>query len=308
MLISPIRRWRTAGRSSNWWRAQFIPLYGQWRLDITMPLPKEWPVIPGVDAVVRSSDGTLAYSGYPQAPFGTLAEWISVPESLWIPLPSGADPVAIAAGINPGMASWLPLQARLSETGALGPVLILGVTGMAGFLAVQNALALGSTRVIGIGRNPQALASSAQIGAETVRLTGDQVVDVEVIRQVLGTEAPQVVLDFLWGPAAEAAFAALERHGLDEDQSDIAYIQIGSSAAQTASLPAALLRSRKLRLWGSGAGSGSMAYALQQVPRYIQMIADKRVEIPVETFPLSEINKAWELAAHGRPRIAITSK
>src|SRR5579871_1014846 len=92
----------------------------------------QWPSVPGVDAVVRSSEGRLAFSGFPQPPYGTLAERISVPSFLWIPLPEGADPARVAAGVNPGMASWMPLQARLTELGRLDNVLILGVTGMAG--------------------------------------------------------------------------------------------------------------------------------------------------------------------------------
>lgn len=94
-----------------------------------------WPLIPGVDAVVRSADGVLAYSGFPEPPYGTLAERISVPSFLWVPIPEGADPARIAGGLNPGMASWLPLQARRTEIGRLNNMLILGVTGMAGLLA-----------------------------------------------------------------------------------------------------------------------------------------------------------------------------
>lgn len=63
------------------------------------------PLIPGVDAVVRSADGVLAYSGFPEPPYGTLAERISVPSFLWVPIPEGADPALIAGGLNPGMAS-----------------------------------------------------------------------------------------------------------------------------------------------------------------------------------------------------------
>lgn len=55
----------------------------------------------------------------------------------------------MAAGVNPGMASWLPLRARQAEAGPLGTVLVLGVTGMSGFLAAQNARLLRAARVVG---------------------------------------------------------------------------------------------------------------------------------------------------------------
>lgn len=72
-------------------------------------------MIPGVDAVARTSDGELVYTGYPVPPYGTLAERISVPAGMRLVLPPGADPVPVAAGLNPGLSSWLPLTARVRE-------------------------------------------------------------------------------------------------------------------------------------------------------------------------------------------------
>ena len=88
------------------------------------------------------------------------------------PLPDGASPEAVAAGINPGMASWLPLQVRQAEAGKLTTVLVLGVTGLSGFLAAQNALLLGAARVVGAGRSRLGLDRAAAAGAEPVTLTG----------------------------------------------------------------------------------------------------------------------------------------
>ncbi|HEX8806525.1 MAG TPA: zinc-binding alcohol dehydrogenase family protein [Candidatus Aquilonibacter sp.] len=266
-----------------------------------------WPQIPGIDAVVRSHDGTLAYSGFPEPPYGTLAERISVPSFLWIPLPKGADPVRIAAGLNPGMASWLPLEARVAETGTLGNVLVVGVTGMAGLLAVQNARAFGAGRVIGAGRDAQGLAHAAELGAVTVALSGDRERDGAAMLRAFDGESPDIILDFLWGAPAESAFAALARYGLDEDRADIAYVQIGAAAGPQASVPAALLRSRKLRISGSGAGSASLADVLAKIPRYMQLIADGAIDVPTRTFPLSRVSEAWDAAACGRPRVVIVA-
>ncbi len=266
-----------------------------------------WPLIPGIDAVVRAGDGTLAFSGFPEPPYGTLAERISVPSFLWNPLPPGADPVRIAAGMNPGMASWLPLKSRLEEAGKLDTVLVLGVTGMAGLLAAQNARVLGAKRVIGAGRDAQGLACAAEFGATSVTLTGDREHDAAALLAALDGASPDIVLDFLWGAPAESAFAALGRHGLDEDRADVAYVQIGAIAGAQASVPAALLRSRKLRISGSGAGSASIADVIAAIPRYMQLIADGAIDVPVRTFPLSCISAAWDAAAHGRPRVVIVA-
>jgi NADPH:quinone reductase-like Zn-dependent oxidoreductase len=265
-----------------------------------------WPLIPGVDAVARTSDGALIYTGFIRPPYGTLAERMAIPSAMRFALPPGSDAVKIAAGLNPGMASWLLLKARAGEVDALGTVLILGVTGMAGTLAVRNANVLGAARVVGVGRNPAGLERAASLGAHFVAITGDQDADAAAIVDALAETAPSIVLDFLWGAPAETVFKALARRGLEEDRANIAYVQIGAMAGPEASLPASLLRSRRIRVSGSGAGSASIADILAQVPAYIQLIADGRIQVPTQSYPLSSIAEAWNASIEGDCRIVIT--
>ncbi len=264
-----------------------------------------WPLIPGVDAVARTAAATLVYTGYVRPPYGTLAERMAVPAGVQFPLPPGADPTGIAGGMNPGLSSWMPLLARAKEIGSLGTVLILGVTGMAGSLAAQNARLLGAERVIGVGRDPDALRRVATKGTATVALSGDRASDQTALTEVLGGKGPSIVLDFLWGAPAEMTFGALSRHGLDEDRGDLAYVQIGAAAGSDASVPAALLRSRRIRISGSGAGSGSIAAVIEQVPVYMRLIADGEVQVPTKTFSLAQIGSAWSAAARGGPRVVV---
>ena len=265
-----------------------------------------WPMIPGVDAVARTADGSLIYTGFIEPPYGTFAERMAAPSAMRFAVPPAADPVQIAAGMNPGMSSWLPLIARKREVEKLGTVLILGVTGMAGHLAIQNAFALGAERVIGAGRSPEGLQQAAARHAQTVALTGERHADGLAIAQALGKNAPSLVLDFVWGEPAEAAFDALgqaEFHA--EDQADIAHVQIGSMAGAEASVPASLLRSRRIRISGSGLGSGSLAEVMAQVPVYMKLIADARVEVPTRVFPLSRIAEAWTTKESGRRTVVV---
>jgi NADPH:quinone reductase-like Zn-dependent oxidoreductase len=272
-----------------------------------------YPLIPGIDAVARTADGTLLYTGYIEAPYGTLAERMAVPGGTR--LPAGAEPAAVAGGLNPGLSSWMPLLAHRDQAGAageagppagaLGTVVILGVTGMAGLLAVQNARILGAARIIGAGRSRPGLDRAAQAGATAVPLGGDQQADAAALAAALDGEVPGLVLDYVWGPVAEAMFAALGRRGLHEERSDISYIEIGALAGPEASVPAALLRSRRLRISGSGAGSGSVSAILAQVPVYMQMIADGRVVVPTRTFRLSQVTAGWAAARDGGPRVVI---
>ncbi len=265
-----------------------------------------WPLIPGVDAVARTADGTLVYTGYVEAPYGTLAERMAVPAGMRLPLPAGADPVQVAGGLNPGLASWLPLQARAAEAGALGTVVVLGATGMAGLLAVQNAYLLGAATVIGAGRKPAGLDRAAAAGATTVALTGDREEDAARLAGALGGGSPGLVLDFVWAGPAEAMFSALGRRGLQEDDADIAYVQIGALAGPEASVPSSLLRSRRIRISGSGAGSASVATIIDQLPAYMRLIAEGRVHVPTRTFPLSRVADAWTAARDGGPRVVVT--
>jgi NADPH:quinone reductase-like Zn-dependent oxidoreductase len=265
-----------------------------------------WPMIPGVDAVARTGDGELVYTGNPAPPYGTLAERISVPAGLRLPLPAGADPVRVAAGLNPGLSSWLPLTARAAEAGELGTVLVLGATGMAGLLAVQNARVLGAERVIAAGRSEAGLGRAADCGASaTALLTGDAGADAERIAAALDGAAPSLVLDYVWGPPAESAFRALGRRGLSEDKADIAYVQIGAMAGAEAAVPSSLLRSRRIRISGSGAGSASMAEMMRQLPAYIQQIADGVITVPARVIPLSLVTAAWAAAQDGGDRVVV---
>jgi NADPH:quinone reductase-like Zn-dependent oxidoreductase len=264
-----------------------------------------YPLIPGVDAVARVRGGGLVYTGYVQPPYGTLAERMAVPAAMKLPLAEGAEPERVAGGLDPGLASWLPLRNRLSETGALGTVLILGATGMAGLLAVQNARILGAERVIAAGRDEARLARAAAYGATTVPLAAARDATAAALAGVLDGTAPGLVLDFVWGAPAEAAFAALARRGLSEDDADISYVQIGALAGAEAAVPSALLRSRRIRISGSGAGSASVDKIMAELPGYMQLIADGRVEVPVRVFPLSAVSDAWVASADGGERVVV---
>lgn len=264
-----------------------------------------FPVIPGLNAVARTAGGHLVFTSSAPPPYGTFAERIASPDAMRFPLPDGASPEAVAAGVNPGMASWLPLKARQAQAGKLATVLVLGVTGMSGLLAVQNARLLGAARVVGAGRSQAGLRRAAAAGAETVTLTGDRDADAEALAAALDGDAPGLVLDFVWGPVAETAFQALGRRGFGEDTADISYVQIGALAGAEAAVPSSLLRSRKLTISGSGAGSVSAADIKALIPLYIQLIADGSVQVPFRTFPLSEAAAAWTASAGSGPRVVL---
>ncbi|WP_405728803.1 zinc-binding alcohol dehydrogenase family protein [Streptomyces sp. NBC_00028] len=260
----------------------------------------QYPMIPGVDAVGRAADGTLVYAGETQLPWGTFAERMAVPMAA--PLPKGADPLAVAAGMNPGMSSWMPLTAHADEYGVPDTVMVLGPTGAAGGLAVQNALALGARRIIGVGRGAADLARVAGFGAVTVELTGERDADSRAIADHLDGAAPNMVLDYLWGTPAESAFQALADLPGEQPTN---YVEIGSIAGAQATVPAALLRSRPFRVTGSGIGSFDMRRYLIQGQAYLQVIADGKVRVDATAYPLSRCAEAWRAKTGPRPVLTV---
>ncbi|HTJ67359.1 MAG TPA: zinc-binding dehydrogenase [Actinospica sp.] len=260
-----------------------------------------YPLVPGVDAVARTADGELIYTGNVAPPYGTMAERMAVAGGFHIELSEGTEDRAaqVAGGMNPGMSSWLPLKARLAEAGELGTVAIVGATGASGLLAVQNARDLGARRVIAIGRNESALDKARGFGAATARLNQD------AIRTALGDDVPNLVLDYVWGAPAELMFGLLTR--LPTADADTSYVQIGALAGPNAALPAALLRSRRIRISGSGLGSVSMDTIQRTMPEYVTRIAEGHVEVPVETYPLSDVARAWTVSPKDNARIVLTA-
>lgn len=257
-----------------------------------------YPLIPGVDGVAQRPDGTLVYTGYTRAPWGTMAERLATPFD--IPLPPDADPLALAAGLNPAMSGFMPLVTHSERHGSLGTVLILGATGIAGQAAAQAALALGAEQVIGVGRDPRAIEELRGFGAEPVSIAGPP----DALMIAIEQSTPSLVLDYAWGSVAESVFAALARRGMDDDDADISYVQIGGSAGPEAAVPASLLRSRRITISGSGAGSMSSEEIFAQLPRLMRHLADGTIHVPYTPYPLEHIDGAW--AHTGRTRAVVT--
>ncbi|MDR7301598.1 hypothetical protein [Haloactinomyces albus] len=261
-----------------------------------------YPLVPGVDAVARTGGGRLVYTGLARSPWGTMAEWLATPFE--VDVPAGADPFAVAAGMNPAMSGWMALAGRREEAGELGTVLVLGATGLSGSLAVRAALSLGAKRVIAAGRDPEALERLCGLGAVTVALADAAPgAWTAALGAAVAEAQPALVLDFVWGPVAEAAFAVLATPGAGDGSAAIDYVQIGSLAGAEVALPAALLRSRRIRISGSGVGSVSKAQMIGRLPGILARFADGTFDAPYRVYPLSRVGEAW--AHQGRARAVI---
>jgi NADPH:quinone reductase-like Zn-dependent oxidoreductase len=262
------------------------------------------PLIPGIDGVGRSAEGQLLYFVAFDSAFGTMAERTVIDRRRAAALPDDADVQAIAAGMNPGMSSWVALRKRIAfEAGQ--KVLVLGATGNAGQMAVQIAKFWGAGHVVAAGRNPERLARLTSLGADDlVSLTGEPD---EIARALAAAGADvDVVIDYLWGPATEQAIPALVKERAERSR-PLRWIEIGSMAGTTITLPSAALRAANLQLLGSGQGSLTTAVIAAELPELARQIsAGSFIVDPVAT-PLSDIESAWSAPTAPGQRIVFTT-
>jgi NADPH:quinone reductase-like Zn-dependent oxidoreductase len=265
--------------------------------------PGQPPMVAGIDGVGTLPDGQRVYVLALDGPMGTLAERCVVDADRCVPLPDGADAQAIAAGMIPGISSWaaLRLRARLQPGQR---VLVLGATGVAGTLAVQVARALGAGRVVAAGRDPRRLAALRGRGADAVvSLVGEPDEVAAQLRHDAGDV--DIVLDYLWGPVTEQALGAILTTGRDPDQA-LHWVEIGSMAGTSISLPSAALRSRDLRLVGSGQGSVPGRTLLGLLPELMAAFADGTLAVETTPAPLRDVEALWDASGDDGRRIVFT--
>lgn len=255
------------------------------------------PFVAGVDGIAEL-DGRRVYTGGCPDPYGTIAERTLVPSGWAVPVPDALPTELAAAVVNPAMSSWMPLADRGVPTG--GTALVLGATGASGSLAVRIALHHGAGRVVAAGRDPAAL---ERVCAD------DRVVGVRIGEDPAATTAalvaaleggPDVVLDYLWGPVAVAAFDALRSGSLQHGGRTVRYVQIGSLAGRTVELDAAILRARRIEVTGSGGGSIDPALLFAELPRLLDAVVTEGLEVPVRTAELADVERAWTTDGPGR--------
>lgn len=242
------------------------------------------PLIAGIDGVGRGTDGKLRYFAQGPGQIGTMADKTVIELDHSIVLPDDCAPIALAGAMNPAMASWLALRCRASfQPGQ--KVLILGATGSSGSLAVQIARHLGATQVIAVGRDERKLAKLLELGATEVVSLGDA---------RLGERARDVdiVLDFIWGESVAPIMEQILKQRSNRSQ-ELKWIQIGSMAGETATIPGAFLRSSNLQIMGSGLGSVSGREILVELPALAAEIARGTFSIDILELPLSMVKLAW---------------
>jgi NADPH:quinone reductase-like Zn-dependent oxidoreductase len=250
------------------------------------------PAVVGLDGIGMLENGTLVGFGGVKPPYGALAEKTVVPATHTIPVPDGVDAIIAAALPASALTALFPLkwtaQLQPGET-----VLVNGATGVSGKLAVQIARLLGAGRIIGTGRNDEALRLLRDLGA-------DAVIDLKLSDAHL-TEAfteeidkgCDIILDFLWGRPTEVLIKTLVPQELAFAPRRVRLIQIGEMAGPTIALSADAIRTSGLEIFGAGAGISpeAIAVATNQVWDWI---AQDKLHMQIEQVPLKDVEHAWQ--------------
>ncbi|WP_123308409.1 zinc-binding alcohol dehydrogenase family protein [Cellulomonas sp. PhB143] len=261
------------------------------------------PMVPGVDGVGRLADGRHVYFVADDSAGGTMAEQAVVDLRRSVPLPDEADPVVVAAAMNPAMSSWVALRRRAGFRAGQS-VLVLGATGSAGRMAVQVARHLGAARVVAAGRDAERLALLPGLGAtEVVSLVGDPAEVAERLGAAAGDV--DVVLDYTWGAPTEAALPAVLTHRTDRG-APLDWIQIGSTAGADITLPSYVLRAANLRILGSGQGSVTAAGIVAELPALVDALVAGALTVEAEPVPLEHVEAAFTAPAEGARRVVVT--
>jgi NADPH:quinone reductase-like Zn-dependent oxidoreductase len=231
-------------------------------------------LIPGIDGVGRTQDGTLRYFVLPDTQLGAMAEQTVIDVRRSIALAPDADPVTIAAAMNPAMSAWIALRRRITM-GAGASVLVLGATGSAGRLAIQVAKHLGASQVVAASRNP------------VPDPNADATVSIDDVKAAAESD---IVLDYIWGEPTARAMRDVVTHRSDRGK-PLTWIEIGSVAGPDAAIPSAALRAARLSIVGSGQGSVSTRDIIAELASLAAAISSFTID--ARAVPLSDVTAAW---------------
>ena len=267
--------------------------------------PRELPAICGTDGVGTLPDGSRVFFGGARRPYGAMAERTIVPGAFCFPVPNALDDATAAAIPNPGVSAFLSLTHRAK----LAPgekVLILGATGVTGKLAVQLAKQLGAARVIAAGRNPQQLEKLQKLGADTtIQLNQPEDTLRRAFAQEAGENGFNVVIDYVWGRPTEVLLAAITRPEFAAANPETRLVQVGEGAGPTIALPAAVLRSTALTIFGT-AGIPAREILFAAMNQVLNWAATGALQIETDSIPLAEVGRLWsQPETPGRRRVLI---
>ncbi len=254
-----------------------------------LPLPVA-PCVAGAEAVgvvvasARFAPGTRVWA---LGMTGCFSELFVVADDLLIPVPDDVPPLLAAAMGVAGLAGWMPVMSR----GAIVPgerVLILGASGIVGQVAIQAARAAGAGWIVAAARSEDGRLRALRAGADAVVGVATHEAD-SALADAAG-DGLDLVIDTLWGEPLQTVLAHL--------RTGARVVQVGSSAAQTASLAGGPLRGKRVDILGFSLFSEPFAALERDYPLLCQAAAAGTVRIGIDEVPLDDAASAWAAQAH----------
>jgi NADPH2:quinone reductase len=256
------------------------------------PQPPYVPGSEGVGTVIRNGRlpaGTRVRFETPLPGFGAnggLAEVAAVYSDSLVELPDAAGDALAAAIGTVGITAWMALdraQLRAGET-----VLVLGATGAVGQAAVQLAKLRGAGRVVAAGRDADALARAAELGADaTVNLDAEENVT-GAFRDAAAGDL-DVVIDPLWGDPAVAAMKGIAAGGR--------LVAVGQSAGATAAPPLDVLRNKQAAIEFLSTGWMPLDSKRDAYRKVLAHALAGDLAVDLEVVPFDDVATAWERQA-----------
>jgi NADPH:quinone reductase-like Zn-dependent oxidoreductase len=237
-------------------------------------------------------DGERVYFDAPVSPYGSMAERALIDPGSTYPVPDGvADGVAVALGIS-GLAAWLALtwRAQLKQG---EHVLVLGASGVLGQIAVQAAKLLGAARVVAAARSPEGLRRCSELGADaTVSL--EQRDDLPAALAEAGQGRIDVVIDPLCGAPLEAALQAASFAAR--------IVQLGTGAAQQATVSSAAIRGKLLVIMGHSNFAAPPPIKREAYASLTAAAVRGELAVEYEPMALERVEDAWRVLLAGSHR------
>lgn len=255
------------------------------------------PFDPSVDGVgVDEATGDMYYISIgPRGAASLFNERANVEKTQLVKLDPRADPVAVAALVNPVSSSWMALQCRTTENSCKGrTVLILGATGTSGRTSVAVAKSLGAARIVGMGRSEVSLAQVEGLDERVV------IQDPVTLPPDLGPI--DIVLDYVSGRVAVGVIeTAAVRPG-----DNLQYIHIGDLSGEgDLVVPSRLLNMKPIRITGSGMGSWTPQEIRRETPALVAAAAEMERSSDIFTVPLSDVQSCWEAEIATKQRLVL---
>ncbi|KAI3391011.1 hypothetical protein diail_8120 [Diaporthe ilicicola] len=246
------------------------------------------PFDPSLDGVGKDEDtGDLYYIAVRPSSRGgasgvLFAERANVDRSQLVRLEAGADPVAVAALVNPVASSWLALRCRAAGGCEGRTVLIIGATSASGRAAVAVARELGAARVVGMSRSQDTLDQVAGLD--------DRVLLRDPVSLPARIGPVHIVLDYVGGSISAGAMQAVEV----PPSEDVQYILVGGLSGETDVAVPGLVNRKPIRIMGSGMGAWSMQDLERETPGLVNATAKMKRPDNVIIKPLAEVQSVWE--------------